>query len=72
MTRTTLVIEGMMCGMCEAHINDAIRRNFDVKRVKSSRHKKQCLIVSEQELDPERVAEVIAATGYTLVSMDEA
>ena len=25
MTKTTLKIDGMMCGMCEAHVNDAIR-----------------------------------------------
>ena len=25
MIKTTLRIDGMMCGMCEAHVNDAIR-----------------------------------------------
>lgn len=39
MYKTTLVINGMMCGMCEAHINDAVRKSFDVKKVTSS-HKK--------------------------------
>ena len=24
MTKTILKIDGMMCGMCEAHVNDAI------------------------------------------------
>ena len=28
MTKTTLSIDGMMCSMCEAHINDAIRKAF--------------------------------------------
>lgn len=32
MVKTTLGIDGMMCGMCESHMNDAIRNNFDVKR----------------------------------------
>lgn len=31
MTQTTLKIDGMMCGMCESHINDAIRKEFPVK-----------------------------------------
>lgn len=26
MIKTTLGIEGMMCGMCESHINNAIRK----------------------------------------------
>ena len=39
MVETKLRIDGMACGMCESHINDAIRNNFDVKKVKSS-HKR--------------------------------
>ena len=26
MVKTVLKIDGMMCGMCEAHMNDLIRR----------------------------------------------
>ena len=39
MYQTTVKIDGMMCGMCESHINDVIRQNFAVKKVTSS-HKK--------------------------------
>ena len=31
MVKTTLKIDGMMCGMCESHVNDAIRNAFPVK-----------------------------------------
>ena len=41
MLKITLGIDGMMCGMCESHINDAIRRKFRVKKVTSSHTKKQ-------------------------------
>ena len=37
MTQTTLKIDGMMCGMCESHINDAIRKEFPVKKVTATR-----------------------------------
>lgn len=70
MITTTLGIEGMACSMCESHINDAIRRNFSVKRVKSNRKKKTCVVVSEEPLDKSKVAEVIANLGYDLVSFD--
>ena len=30
MIRTTLQIDGMMCGHCEAHVNDTIRQAFNV------------------------------------------
>ena len=62
-------VDGMMCGMCEAHINDAIRKHFDVKSAKASRSKKQCVIVSEAPLEPDRIASVIADTGYTLTGI---
>lgn len=70
MWQTTLGIDGMMCGMCEAHVNDAIRRSFTVKSVKSNRKKKQCVIVSDKPLDENRVRQVLAETGYELLCVD--
>lgn len=70
MTQTVLKIEGMACGMCESHINDAIRNNFSVKKVKSSHKKGETVIKSEQPLDAEKLKRVIADTGYTLVSIE--
>ena len=32
MNKITVKIDGMMCGMCESHVNDAIRRAFPVKK----------------------------------------
>ena len=72
MTETTIGIDGMMCDMCEAHINDAIRRNFTVKSAKSDRRKKRCVVVSEEPLDEARIREVIAETGYDLLSIESA
>ena len=36
MIQTTVRISGMTCSMCEAHINDTIRRAFSVEKVSSS------------------------------------
>ena len=66
MTKTVLRIDGMMCSMCEAHMNDAIRKAFQVKKVTSS-HKNQCTeILSETPLDEELLKKTVAETGYTL------
>ena len=64
MIQTTIGVDGMMCEMCEAHINDGVRRNLDVKKVSSSRKKKMTEIVSEAPLDEEKVRKAIADTGY--------
>ncbi len=55
----------MVCGMCEAHINDAIRNNFQIKKVKASRKKKLAEITSEDMLDEAKLKEVISKKGYT-------
>ena len=36
MRKYTLEVQGMQCGMCESHVNDAVRRAFRVKKVESS------------------------------------
>ena len=69
MVQTTIGIDGMMCEMCEAHINDAIRKNFAVKSAKSNRRKKQCVVGSEEELDQDKIRSVIGETGYDLLSI---
>lgn len=69
MIQTTIGIEGMMCGMCEAHINDAIRRSFTVKSAKSDRKRNRCVVVSEEPLDEAAVRKVIDETGYEFTSL---
>ena len=72
MIETTLTIDGMMCSMCEAHVNDAIRRHFDVRSAKSSRRRHRCVVVSEGPLDEGRLRAVIAETGYELRAISSA
>lgn len=66
MIKTTLKIEGMACSMCEAHINDVVRKTAAVKKVTSSHKKGETVILSEQPLDVPALKEAIKATGYTV------
>ena len=70
MVRTVLSIDGMMCSMCEAHINDAIRHNFAVKSVTSSHRKGRAEILSEQAPDTEKLHKVIGETGYRILGIE--
>ena len=72
MTKTTLKIDGMMCGMCESHMNDAIRNAFNVKKVTSSHTAGESVIISEEPLDEAKLAEVVGETGYTLEGISRA
>ena len=70
MTETKLKIDGMMCGMCESHINDAIRRAFNVKKVTSSHSKGETVILSEQPLEEAAVRAAIEPTGYGVLAFE--
>ena len=66
MVQTTLKVNGMMCGMCESHINDVVRKTAQVEKVTSSHTKGETVILSEQELDIDALKAAIAETGYTV------
>ncbi|MCI8388753.1 MAG: heavy-metal-associated domain-containing protein [Clostridiales bacterium] len=70
MIQITLKIDGMMCGMCESHINDAIRRAFSVDKVKSSHGKGETVIVADNDIPDSKIAAAIADTGYKLLSIE--
>ena len=69
MVKTIVKIDGMMCSMCEAHINDAIRNNLSVKSVKANHSKGEAEIVSESAPDEKVLKKVITDTGYDYIGM---
>ena len=71
MIRTTVQVSGMVCGMCETHVNNAVRSAFPVKKVSSSRTRGETVIESEAPLDQERLRQVINNTGYQMLSAAE-
>lgn len=69
MFKITLGVEGMACSMCEAHINDTVRKEFRVKKVTSSHTKKQTVIIAEEDIAEQKLKDAIAKTGYEVVSV---
>ena len=70
MIKTTIKLEGMMCGMCESHVNDEIRNKFAVSKVTSSHKTGTTEIISDSQLDEAKLRDVIEATGYKFISAD--
>lgn len=69
MYETIVTIDGMMCSMCTAHVNECIRNNFNVKKVKATLGSGgRTVIVSEAPLDKEKLEEKIESFGYKLTS----
>jgi copper chaperone CopZ len=66
MNKITVKIDGMMCGMCEAHICDTIRKALpDAKKVKASRRRGEATFVYDGELDEEALKKAVNDIGYT-------
>ena len=69
MIKTTLIIDGMMCGMCESHINDTVRQSFKIKKVASSHAKGTTEIISDEPLEEKALREAIGKTGYKVLDV---
>ena len=69
MVKITVGIEGMACGMCEAHINEAVRNAFQVKKVTSSHTKKQTVILAEEDIPEQELKNMVVKAGYSVVSV---
>lgn len=66
MYKTIAKVDGMRCGMCESHVNDVVRRNFDVKKVNASHAKGEVVIVSEQPVDEQKLRFAVGEQGYAV------
>ena len=73
MIKTTMKIDGMMCGMCEAHVCDAIRKAVSgAKKISASRGKKEATFLTEEDVDADSLKKAIDATGYTCLGIESA
>lgn len=73
MKRITMKIDGMMCGMCEAHVCDAIRKAVpSARKVKASRHKKEASFLTDAAIDTDFLKAAVDATGYICQDIETA
>jgi copper chaperone CopZ len=71
MIKTTIKIDGMMCGMCEAHVNDIVRKAFpNASKVKSSHRKGECSFVTEDKVDGNVIKDALDEMGYKLIAVN--
>ena len=66
MIKTVLKIDGMMCGMCESHMNDVVRKSCSPKKVNSSAKNGETVVISEAPLDIPYLKQQIKDIGYDL------
>ncbi|MBR4540895.1 MAG: heavy-metal-associated domain-containing protein [Lachnospiraceae bacterium] len=62
-------IDGMMCGMCESHVNDAIRSNLNVRKLKTSHSTGLSEFLTNDVVSDESLKEIIEKTGYRVLDI---
>ena len=67
MKKIVVKMDGMMCGMCESHVNDVIRKNFKIKKVSSSHSSGNAVIISDEEISEDALKKAIEPTGYKVI-----
>ncbi|MBP5578713.1 MAG: cation transporter [Ruminococcus sp.] len=69
MFKTVIKIEGMMCGMCEAHVNEAVHAAVSAEKVSSSHKKGTTELITEKEPDENKLREAVEKDGYKVLGI---
>ncbi len=70
MNKYILGIDGMACGMCEMHVEDAISKNIKAKKVNASHIKNNVVVITEENLGEEDFKRMLDPTGYRITSFE--
>ena len=66
-----ITVEGMMCGHCEAHVAEALRKVPGVEDAKADRNKKEARVECGADVADEVLLKAIADTGYDASNVRE-
>lgn len=70
MIKTIVKLEGMMCHNCEAHMVKAFEEAFDLKKATASHESSQAELISENELDNDKLRQTVESAGYKFISSE--
>lgn len=68
MYKITVKIDGLMCPMCEKHMNEAFEKAFGVEDVQSSHKSDESIIIAKEIPSDEAIKAAVEKAGYTFKS----
>ena len=48
MKKYTVKVDGMMCGMCENHVTEAVKKTVKAKKIETSKDRGETVFTAEQ------------------------
>ena len=70
MNKYIIGIDGMKCGMCEAHVKDLIRNKITLKKIKASHIKNTAIVITPITLNEEDFVKILDGSGYRITSFE--
>lgn len=70
MKKLILKIDGMKCGMCEAHVKDSIRNSCNCKHLKASHIKNEASMIIDDDTDINIIVSAIEKEGYHVLGKE--
>ena len=71
MVKVTVNVEGMMCGHCEAHVNEAIKKAFGAEDVVSSHESNTTVFTAPERVDEDKIRAAIKEAGYEVTGITQ-
>ena len=68
MNKYILGIDGMGCGMCEMHVEEAVRKTLKIKKANASHIKNNLVVFSEEVFTLDDFKNALDQTGYRITS----
>ena len=66
-----ITVEGMMCGHCEAHVAEALRKVPGVEKAQADRNKREARVECGPEVADEALLKAVQDTGYEASNVRE-
>ena len=67
-----MTVEGMMCGMCESHVAEALRKVPGVEKAKADRSKNEARVECGADVSDEALLKAVQDSGYDASNVREA
>ena len=71
MVKVTVNVEGMMCGHCEAHVNEAVKKAFGAEDVVSSHENNTTVFTAPERVDEDKIRATIKEAGYEVTGITQ-
>lgn len=68
MNKYVIGVDGMRCGMCEAHVKETVSKSILVKKIKVTHSRKFIEVFSELNLTKIDFENALNPTGYRVLS----